>query len=99
MTSANTRLSSLAMNKGTFAPAFGTPTNYLVYVANDIQLMVTPTTADPNATLTISGTAAPSGAATAVPILVGNNTITIVVTAQDKSNRGEAIAGYLLLQA
>jgi gliding motility-associated-like protein len=84
--SANDNLSNLVVSSGTLSPEFGTATNYLDYIANGVPFSITPTVGDATATVTINGSAATSGAATAVPLVVGNNTITIVVTAQNTTS-------------
>jgi gliding motility-associated-like protein len=85
--SANDNLASLTLSNGTLSPAFGTATSFTAGVGNGATLTVTPTVADPTATLTINGTTAPSGAATAVTIAPGTNTITIVVTAANGATK------------
>ena len=79
-------LSNLVLSSGTLAPAFASgTTNYAADVANIVtSISVTPTTTDATSTLTVNGTAVVSGAASAIiPLIVGLNTITTVVTAQD----------------
>ncbi len=79
-------LAGLTINNGSLSPSFATGiTNYTTTVANGItSVTITPTTTDPTATIAINGTPVPSGsAAPALPLNVGNNTITTVVTAQD----------------
>ena len=76
------------MSQGTLTPAFAAgTTSYTDSVANSVTSMtVTPTLADATATITVNGTAVASGAASqAINLNVGNNTITVVVTAQDGS--------------
>ena len=82
----NSGLTDLAVNKGTLSPAFAEETTaYTDTVANDVTgITVTPVTADPTATITVNGVEVPSGTASAnLPLVVGENTITTVVTAQD----------------
>ena len=68
------------------APAFapGT-TSYTASVVTGVTSMtVTPTSADPTATITVDGTTVASGTASgAIALAVGSNTITTIVTAQD----------------
>ncbi|MFT3794044.1 cadherin-like beta sandwich domain-containing protein [Flavobacterium sp.] len=84
--SSNANLSNLTVSSGTLNPVFAAGTNgYSVVLGSGIpSITVTPTTADANATLTVNGASVtsgnPSGAITLNP---GNNTITIVVTAQN----------------
>ena len=55
-----------------------------VTVNGNVEAVVTPTTSDANATVTVNGVTVASGAASsAIPLSPGSNTITIVVTAQD----------------
>jgi gliding motility-associated-like protein len=84
--SSNATLISLLRSNGAISPAFNADsTNYTSSVAGSISSMtVTPTASDPNATITVNGTTVASGTASAsIPLLVGPNTITIVVTASD----------------
>jgi formylmethanofuran dehydrogenase subunit D len=83
--SSNADLGSLTVSAGTLTPAFAPATlNYTVGVGNSIaSLGVTPTVADATATVTVNGAAAPNGSAATVPLNVGANTVTVVVTAQD----------------
>jgi len=78
-------LSNLAINVGKLTPVFSPGvTSYTRNVVNGVtSIMVTPTTSDPNATLTINNAEAASGSPTSVPLSVGSNTITITVTASD----------------
>lgn len=68
---------SIAFNKGTF--------NYSTTVSSTVEtLIITPQADDPTyKSMTINGTAATSGSPSSVPLAIGNNTITIVVTAAD----------------
>ncbi len=84
--SGNANLSSLTVSQGTLTPAFAAgTTSYTDSVANSITSMtVTPTLADTTGTMTVNGTPVVSGSASqAITLNVGNNTITVVVTAQD----------------
>ncbi|RKN70538.1 cadherin-like beta sandwich domain-containing protein [Paenibacillus ginsengarvi] len=79
-------LTNLKLSDGVLSPAFGVgTTSYAATVANSVySLTVTPTTADPNATITVNGDATASGAASqAIPLNVGENAIDVTVTAQD----------------
>lgn len=78
-------LSGLAVSAGTLTPAFAAGTqNYSVSVANGVAAIdVTPTVSNAGATLTVNGASATSGAARTVPLNVGTNAVSIVVTAQD----------------
>jgi len=83
----NDLLTSLKLSKGTLSPVFaGTNGSYTASVANGVtSFTVTPTAADPNATLLLNGaTAITSGTATGpIALSVGANTITVQVTAQN----------------
>ena len=79
-------LSSLTISAGTLSPAFsGSTTSYTDNVNYSVSAVtVTPTTSDPNATVTVNGTAVTSGTASgSIGLAVGNTTIPTVVTAQD----------------
>jgi len=84
--SADDSLSALTISNGALSPVFSSGTNsYSVSVFNTVTAMtVTPSTNDPNATVTVDGVAVLSGSASqSLPLVVGANTITIAVTAQD----------------
>lgn len=81
-----TDLSQLTLSKGTLSPAFeaGT-THYTAAVTNDVySLTVTPITVDAHATVTVNGHLVKSGTPSeAIQLNVGDNEITVTVTAQD----------------
>ena len=53
------------------------------------ETMVTPTTADAAATVTVNGVTVASGSASAqIPLVVGKNTLTVIVTAEDGVSTG-----------
>ena len=82
----NAQLSNLALSPGTLAPAFAAgTTSYTTSVPNTTtSITLTPTLADATASVTVNGTAVTAGSASAaIPLNIGNNTITTVVTAQD----------------
>lgn len=84
--SSNNNLSSLSVSAGSFSPAFapGTTSYSLTVLSTVASTTVTAAVQDSTATLTINGTAAQSGQTFGpVPLNVGANQITIVVTAQD----------------
>jgi len=85
--SGNNNLSDLAISAGTLAPPFdATTTNYDVLVPIGTDTTVTATVADPTATLTINGSPATSGVASAsIPLAIGANPISIAVTAENGS--------------
>jgi gliding motility-associated-like protein len=84
--STNDNLSAMKISAGTLTPTFATgTTSYTASVGNGItSLTVTPTTADPTATIKVNGTAVTSGTASgAIALNVGSNVITTIVTAQN----------------
>ncbi len=84
--STNAGLSNIALSTGTLTPAFASnTTGYAASVSNaTASVKITPTASDSTASITVNGTAIKSGAASAaIPLVVGTNTITTVVTAQD----------------
>ncbi|MFJ5714065.1 beta strand repeat-containing protein [Neobacillus sp. NPDC093127] len=88
--SSNADLSNLTISNGTLSPAFNSgTTRYTVSVPNDVKNMAfTPTAADDFATVTVNGKSVESGSAsTPINLGTGDNTITIVVTAQDGSTK------------
>ncbi len=81
----NANLSGLTISAGTLNPTFasGTP-NYTDSVPiGTSSCSITPTTADPGATLSINGVPAPSGTPTSIGLSPGTNPISIQVTAAD----------------
>jgi len=83
--STDASLTNLALSSGTLSPVFASAaTSYGATVANSISsLMLTPTVAT-GATITINGVSVASGStSSAIPLALGPNTITIVVTAAD----------------
>lgn len=84
--STNANLSALALSAGTLTPTFASgTTSYTATVSNATTgLTVTPTLADGTATVTVNGASVTSGSASgSIPLSIGSNTITVVVTAQD----------------
>jgi len=84
--STNAALANLAVSAGTLSPVFATGTySYTASVSNaTTSVKVTPTTSDATATVTVNGTTVTSGTASAgIPLAVGPNTLTTIVTAQD----------------
>jgi len=83
---ANANLSNLTLSNGTLNPAFafGT-TSYTANVVNTVASMtITPTSADPNATIVVNGTTVASGnASQSLPLAAGPNVITAEVIGQD----------------
>ncbi|WP_206110592.1 cadherin-like beta sandwich domain-containing protein [Pannonibacter phragmitetus] len=84
--SADATLSNLVLSQGTLTPGFASgTTSYTASVGNAVtSLTVTPTVTDANATITVNGTSVTSGSASgAINLTVGDNTLTIIVTAQN----------------
>ncbi len=84
--SSDALLANLTISNGILSPGFSSSTiTYADAIANFTSgITVVPTTDDPNATLTINGNHATPGVRSAsIPMSVGPNTLTIVVTAQD----------------
>lgn len=84
--SADANLASLTLSSGSLSPVFDAGT--LSYTASvgyrSYSLTVTPTKAQANATITVNGVPVNSSAASgSIPLSVGPNVITTVVTAQD----------------
>jgi len=85
--SSNASLSALAMAPSTAKTPVSGPgyANYVASVANSVNsVTITPTTVDPSATVNVNGMVVKSGTASGgIPLVVGQNAITTVVTAQD----------------
>ncbi len=85
--SSNAGLSSLVVTGCDLEPAFNSDTTeYAVTILNEVSSVnITAETADANASLKIGGTAAVSGTAQTVNnLVVGENIVTVEVTAQDR---------------
>ena len=88
--SSNTGLNNLILNEGTLSPIFSTGTmHYKGNVAEDVTAVtVTPTVADPKATITVNGNLVDSGQASRpISLQGGTNIISVVVTAEDKTSK------------
>ena len=85
--SSDATLSNLALNAGLLTPSFSAGvTSYTRNLVNGVQAVtIVPTTNDPGATVLVNGTEALASGATSdpLPVSVGSNTITILVTAAD----------------
>ncbi|MES2661050.1 MAG: cadherin-like beta sandwich domain-containing protein [Verrucomicrobiota bacterium] len=84
--SANANLDALVVSEGGLSPLFAAgTTSYTTTVLNKTSSMtVTPVVSQAGATVKINGTTvAPGTASSPIPLNVGNNTITTVVTAPD----------------
>ena len=85
-TSNNADLDGLTISSGTLSPAFSSSViTYAASVGNSVtEVTLTPTASHGSATITVNGTTVTSGAGyTADNLNVGDNTITVIVTAQD----------------
>lgn len=89
--STNANLAGIRLSTGSaLSPVFtSNTTSYTAQVAINVSSMtITPTAADPYSTITVNGQTVSSGAASQpVNLAVGANTITIVVTAQDRTTQ------------
>ena len=82
----NASLSGLVLSNGVLSPVFGSgTTSYTTNVDVSVKaLTATPTLADGNASVTVNSVAAVNGSpSSSVKIIAGNNTVNVVVTAQD----------------
>ncbi|HEY4327088.1 MAG TPA: cadherin-like beta sandwich domain-containing protein [Mucilaginibacter sp.] len=83
-TSSDASLANLQVGSGTLSPAFAaTIISYTDTVSNVSLLSLTPITTNPGATISINGTMASDSTATSIPLVAGQNTITILVTSVD----------------
>ncbi|MGD9479659.1 cadherin-like beta sandwich domain-containing protein [Shinella sp. G-2] len=83
-------LANLSLSGAALSPSFATgTTGYTASVANSIStITVTPTVTDSLSTVTVNNTTVASGtASTPIPLVVGPNTITTVVTAEDGTTK------------
>lgn len=82
----NANLSNLALSSGALNAVFdSSTTSYTAKVGNSIEsITLTPTVEDGTASVTVNGNTVVSGSASgSVPLAVGDNAITTVVTAED----------------
>jgi hypothetical protein len=97
--SSDAMLSALTVSAGALTPAFDSGvTSYDVTVAAaDTSIMVTPTTSGAGATVTVGGNAvAPGTASPAIALTTGDNTIPVVVTAEDGTMNTYTLSVYRL---
>ena len=83
-------LSTLAISTGTLTPSFAAATtSYAAAVPNATSsVTITPTTTTANATVTVNGATVASGSAsTPISLVVGTNTISVSVTAEDGTTK------------
>jgi hypothetical protein len=86
-------LSSLAISSGIMTPAFSPSTITYSASVTDAAIEVTPTALDSNAAILVNGTTVASGQGSAqIPLNIGSNQITIVVSA----SRGTSTTTYRL---
>ncbi len=87
--SANANLSNLVLSTGILSPAFASGTiNYSATVPYAVtSVNVTATVADATATMKVNGAAATSGSAQSISLNVGANTVPVLVTAQDGTQK------------
>ncbi|RKR81454.1 gliding motility-associated-like protein [Mucilaginibacter gracilis] len=84
----NANLSNLTISNGILSPTFATGTfSYTTSVANSVSNVTVIPTADPTATVLVNGLPATNGGPFSVDLSVGNNTITVLVTAQDGTTK------------
>lgn len=94
-TSSDATLSALAINAGTLNPGFSSGTQtYAVSVPNNTSsISLTPTVNEANATMAVNNVSLASGSTSAaIPLVVGDNVISVAVTAQD----GATVQNYTL---
>ena len=88
--SSNSSLSALSLSSGTLSPSFSaSKTVYSVSVANSTSsITVTPTEGQSAQTITVNGTTVNSGSASSsIALSVGQSIISVVVTAEDKTQK------------
>jgi hypothetical protein len=86
----NANLANLVLSNGTLIPAFNADaTLYTVEVPNTVSsLTITPTAAGMNASITVNSAAVKTGtASTSIPLSIRDNSITIVVTAENGTTK------------
>jgi len=82
--SSNANLSNLIVSNGSLTPLFvSSTTSYTDTVTNISSLTITPITSDPKAGVNVNGAMIPDSSTVSIPLTVGQNTITVIVTAPD----------------
>jgi len=92
--SGNADLVGLAPSVGTLDPAFSpsTATYSLTVPTNTSSLQLTPTSADPTATITVDGATVLSGSSSnALQLGAGTTTLTVIITAQNGTTRSYTV--------
>ncbi|PTR01411.1 gliding motility-associated-like protein [Mucilaginibacter yixingensis] len=80
----NANLNSLSVSSGPLSPAFSTAvTSYSTSVTYDVDHVFFTPVFDPTASIRINGSSVNNGGSFNMPLNAGNNTVTLVVTAQD----------------
>ncbi|MEH7308609.1 cadherin domain-containing protein [Neobacillus drentensis] len=87
--SSNAGLNQLTVSPGGLQPGFSPSiTNYTTTVGHAVQtITVTPTSADSKSTVTVNGLPVASGSSASIPLNVGSNSITVVVTAENGTTK------------
>lgn len=91
---ANAALGALALSAGSLSPVFDPGTlQYTASVAHSMaSITLTPTVADPTATVQVNGVAVGSGSASApIALAVGSNPVTVQVSAQSGATRSYGV--------
>lgn len=92
--SSDATLAGLSLSSGSLSPSFSSLTsNYSASVTDSVtSISVTPVVSENHATVSVNGQIVASGSATpGIGLTTGNNTISVVVTAQDGSTRAYSI--------
>ncbi|HHY74365.1 MAG TPA: hypothetical protein GX497_14305 [Bacillus bacterium] len=92
--SSNADLANIITSKGSLTPNFArNEISYTMSVGNEIEAIdITPTVADPLASVQVNGTQVTSGVPVNIPLAMGQNTVTIEVIAQDLTPKTYTIA-------
>ncbi|WP_168214684.1 S-layer homology domain-containing protein [Lysinibacillus sp. S2017] len=87
--SSSSDLSGLTLSSGTLSPAFNTTiTSYTVSVDNEVaNIDITPTLRDAQATVTVNGVVVTGGQSQAIPLNIGDNTVTIGITTNNSNTK------------
>lgn len=90
--SSNNDLGALLLSSGTLSPVFSAAQQNYTATVPDSSITVTPTVADGSASVMVNGVATPSGNASApIALNVGNNVVTVQVTAQSGSTKNYTV--------
>ncbi|MGJ0479243.1 autotransporter domain-containing protein [Pantoea agglomerans] len=93
LSSSDATLSGLSISSGSLSPSFSPATSrYSASVANSVTSVgITPVANDSHATIIINGSQFNSGSTATISLASGDNSISVVVTAQDGSTRSYSI--------